>query len=186
MAFFTMPAYFQAATAATAGSNLVCNDVLRTALGVLRGLPPLSLSQAAKIPNVGLSSLDQVTNFLTQCSKESETKDAEGSRLCLELLLCLAVQRGSLSHLLQWTSTALLVIGEAANKPRISKHTVQLALDQIQMVTGLANNDDSPHLARFKLAAALEEECVDLYEGMQCILSEVRTTRLRTRSHVLI
>ena len=57
---------------------ILCNEVLRTALTTLRGLPPLSLSKGSKIPDVGVNTLNQVTDFLANCSKVSETNDAEG------------------------------------------------------------------------------------------------------------
>ena len=52
----------------------------------------------------------QITRFLQECSRSSETGgDESGSRLCLELLLALAVHRGSLAAVLEWAHTALKV-----------------------------------------------------------------------------
>lgn len=87
----------------------LCNDVLATASSVLASLPPLSLANENKIPAVGLDCLAQVADFLkkTSVSSVSGGADRAGRRLALELLLGLAVQRGSLRFLLEWVEVAL-------------------------------------------------------------------------------
>ncbi|XP_062334757.1 probable E3 ubiquitin-protein ligase HERC1 [Osmerus eperlanus] len=87
----------------------LCNDVLATASSVLASLPPLSLANENKIPAVGLDCLVQVADFLkkTSVSCGSGGADQAGRRLALELLLGLAVQRGSLRFLLEWVEVAL-------------------------------------------------------------------------------
>uniref|UniRef100_A0A8C7IFA5 HECT-type E3 ubiquitin transferase n=1 Tax=Oncorhynchus kisutch TaxID=8019 RepID=A0A8C7IFA5_ONCKI len=87
----------------------LCNDVLATASSVLASLPPLSLANENKIPAVGLDCLAQVADFLkkTSVSSGSGGADRAGRRLALELLLGLAVQRGSLRFLLEWVEVAL-------------------------------------------------------------------------------
>uniref|UniRef100_A0A672ZQK9 Hect domain and RLD 7 n=1 Tax=Sphaeramia orbicularis TaxID=375764 RepID=A0A672ZQK9_9TELE len=66
--------------------SVLCNDVLATASSVLASLPPLSLTSA---------------------SGGSGGADSTGRRLALELLLGLAMQRGSLKFLLEWVEVAL-------------------------------------------------------------------------------
>ncbi|XP_057674688.1 probable E3 ubiquitin-protein ligase HERC1 isoform X1 [Corythoichthys intestinalis] len=89
--------------------SMLCNDVLATASSVLASLPPLSLANESKIPSVGLDCLTQVAEFLkkTSVSSGSGGADVTGRRLALELLLGLAMQRGSLKFLLEWVEVAL-------------------------------------------------------------------------------
>uniref|UniRef100_A0A8C4H0W8 HECT-type E3 ubiquitin transferase n=1 Tax=Dicentrarchus labrax TaxID=13489 RepID=A0A8C4H0W8_DICLA len=89
--------------------SVLCNDVLATASSVLSSLPPLSLANENKIPSVGLDCLAQVADFLKKTSVSSGTGGADltGRRLALELLLGLAMQRGSLKFLLEWVEVAM-------------------------------------------------------------------------------
>ena len=47
------------------GDSTFCNDVLGTALDVIQGLPMLSLSNENKISTLAMSTLQQVSGFLT-------------------------------------------------------------------------------------------------------------------------
>ena len=169
-----------AAAAATpgsggAGGGQLSSEVLRSALTVLRTLPPLSLSPSVvAIPRVGQSSLEQITDFLARCARVSETGDEQGSRLCVEILLCLAVLRGSLLHVLLWVGTCLGVLRDEGRSAKISADVVNMALDQIRRVTGHCR-EGGKHVARFNLArsAAEVDGLVDLYEGVQCVTAEV-------------
>lgn len=87
--------------------SVLCNDVLATASSVLASLPPLSLANESKIPSVGLDCLAQVADFLKKTSASSGGADPTGRRLSLELLLGLAMQRGSLKFLLEWVEVAM-------------------------------------------------------------------------------
>ncbi|XP_041057144.1 probable E3 ubiquitin-protein ligase HERC1 isoform X1 [Carcharodon carcharias] len=95
----------------------LCNDVLCTACTVINSLPPLSLANENKIPQVGLDCLAQVTTFLKKMTMPSSGADIQGRRLASELLLGLAVQRGSLKFLLEWIEVALAASAAAANVP---------------------------------------------------------------------
>ena len=72
------------------------NDVLVTALDVVRSLPALSLSNENKIPSLGISTMNQITEFLKTFSLPSSIVDTAGKRTALELVLALATHRGSL------------------------------------------------------------------------------------------
>ncbi|KAI7795921.1 putative E3 ubiquitin-protein ligase HERC1-like [Triplophysa rosa] len=85
----------------------LCNEVLATASSVLAALPPLSLANENKIPAVGLDCLAQVGDFLKKTAVSRSGADRAGRRLALELLLSLALQRGSLRFLLEWVEVAL-------------------------------------------------------------------------------
>ncbi|XP_060677257.1 probable E3 ubiquitin-protein ligase HERC1 isoform X2 [Hemiscyllium ocellatum] len=93
----------------------LCNDVLCTACTIINSLPPLSLANESKIPQVGLDCLTQVTTFLKKMTMPSSGADCQGRRLASELLLGLAVQRGSLKFLLEWIEVALAASAAAAN-----------------------------------------------------------------------
>ena len=165
------------ALAATApGSGQLSSEVLRSALTVLRTLPPLSLSPSVvAIPRVGQNSLEQITDFLARCARVSETGDEQGSRLCVEIMLCLAVLRGSLLHMLLWIGTCLNVLRDEGRSAKISADVVNMALEQIRRVTGHCREDGGEHVARYNLArsAAEIDGLVDLYEGVQCVTAEV-------------
>uniref|UniRef100_A0A8C2A9Q1 HECT-type E3 ubiquitin transferase n=1 Tax=Cyprinus carpio TaxID=7962 RepID=A0A8C2A9Q1_CYPCA len=85
----------------------LCNEVLATASSVLAALPPLSLANENKIPTVGLDCLTQVGDFLKKTAVSGSGADQAGRKLSLELLLSLALQRGSLRFLLEWVEVAL-------------------------------------------------------------------------------
>ncbi len=69
------------AAAVNPGGVQLCNDVLRSALDMLRTFQPLVLAPSVVVmPKVGLYSLEQINAFLARCSKISETKNQEGSR----------------------------------------------------------------------------------------------------------
>ncbi|KAL6096756.1 uncharacterized protein ACO6RY_06004 [Pungitius sinensis] len=99
--------------------SVLCNDVLATASSVLTSLPPLSLANENKIPSVGLDCLSQVSDFLKKTSVSSGTGGADptGRRLALELLLGLAMQRGSLKFLLEWVEVALAASMSPSSSP---------------------------------------------------------------------
>eukprot|EP00066_Takifugu_rubripes_P013620 XP_011602886.1 PREDICTED: probable E3 ubiquitin-protein ligase HERC1 isoform X2 [Takifugu rubripes] len=108
--------------------SVLCNDVLATACSVLASLPPLSLANENKIPSVGLECLAQVAEFLKRTSVISGAgaADPTGRRLALELLLGLAMQRGSLKFLLEWVEVALAASMSSSNSmPSSSAMTSQ-------------------------------------------------------------
>jgi E3 ubiquitin-protein ligase HERC1 len=80
------------------GSNMLCNEVLKTALRVLSSLPMMSLANAVNASDIGQATLNQVTDFLIQSMNPTLIgDDKEGSILATEILLLLGVQRGKLS-----------------------------------------------------------------------------------------
>lgn len=76
---------------ATLKSDTLCNDVLETALNVLRGLPPLSLSNTNQLPELGIKSLRQVEEFLTKFCRVKATGDEQGKELTRKRVPCLIV-----------------------------------------------------------------------------------------------
>uniref|UniRef100_A0AAR2M095 HECT-type E3 ubiquitin transferase n=1 Tax=Pygocentrus nattereri TaxID=42514 RepID=A0AAR2M095_PYGNA len=99
----------------------LCNEVLGTASSVLAALPPLSLANENKIPAVGLDCLAQVSDFLKKTAVSGSWADRAGRRLALELLLGLAVQRGSLRFLLEWVEVALAASASSSSSSSSSE-----------------------------------------------------------------
>ena len=67
--------------------------------------------------------------------------DAEGSRMCSEICLLLAVQRGKLSLILDWVATCL---GGRVQEPSasFSIKVLKTCLDQMRKVTGIKAKND--------------------------------------------
>lgn len=85
----------------------LCNSVLETSLELLQKLPPLCLSNDIQLTDLGITSLEQVSDFLRDSVLNSPMADAQGKLLSSKLLLQLAIQRGSLRYLLYWIEVAL-------------------------------------------------------------------------------
>ncbi|KAF6207949.1 hypothetical protein GE061_016398 [Apolygus lucorum] len=90
-----------------APSSTLCSDVLRTALDVVKSLPPLSLAYDNELSSLGCETLNQVGEFLSQMADPASEASAADRKLSCELLLCICVQRGSLLYLLEWILMAL-------------------------------------------------------------------------------
>ena len=156
----------------------ICNQVLNSALEVLSGLPPLSLSVdgGTKIPDVGEASLNQVTEFLRQSSFPSATSgDGHGSKVCSELLLLISVQRGRLSLILQWIHTAISVAKVDANR-MFSVRVLSICLDHMQTVTGTPTMKDLPWDVDSSDDEIFGEDVsnVKIYDAALFILKQVR------------
>lgn len=85
----------------------LCNDVLKTAADVLWTLPPMSLANDRNIPRLGAQSLLEVSTFLKETVMPTSGAHLESRILGAEILLALALQRGSLQFLLEWIEMAL-------------------------------------------------------------------------------
>ncbi|XP_072108525.1 probable E3 ubiquitin-protein ligase HERC1 isoform X1 [Mobula birostris] len=107
----------------------LCNDVLCTACTIINSLPPLSLANENKIPQVGLDCLAQVSTFLKKMTMPNSGADKEGRRLASELLLGLAVQRGCLKFLLEWIEVALAASAAATKAPFEPEKEVMIGYD---------------------------------------------------------
>ncbi|KAK1176357.1 putative E3 ubiquitin-protein ligase HERC1 isoform X1 [Acipenser oxyrinchus oxyrinchus] len=163
-------------------SLALCNDVLATASSVLTSLPPLSLANENKIPPVGLDCLTQVTAFLKKTSVPSSGADSAGRRLALELLLGLAVQRGSLRFLLEWIEVSLAA--STATNATLPEHEdgighdcILKTLAQMRQYSGIGG--DALHVQEMKktadglcplahVALCLFEEICHLASNCQC------------------
>ena len=55
-------------------------QVLNTAVSVVQALPPLSLAVETKLPRVGLTSLNQLTQFLSETVQPTSQADNIGKK----------------------------------------------------------------------------------------------------------
>ncbi|XP_075226553.1 putative E3 ubiquitin-protein ligase HERC1 isoform X4 [Lycorma delicatula] len=123
----------------TTGAPNLCTQVLKTALGVVRSLPPLSLANESQISGLGAESLMEVSNFLKQVVTPGSGADSTGQMLASELLLGLAVQRGSLKYLLEWIEMAL------KSDSCISSDELNNSLLQMKQATISSDQSDYRH-----------------------------------------
>lgn len=145
------------------GSNLLCNEVLKTALKVLLSLPMMSLANTNS-SDIGLSTLNQVNDFLMSSMNPCNIgNDMEGATLSAEILLLLALQRGKLSLILQWIHQCLLV-KEKHSDMKIRSEVLRLALHHIRTIGGLT---------KVSIDDLSEQSLVDLDEAAKTLLTEV-------------
>ncbi|KAJ8960520.1 hypothetical protein NQ318_013805 [Aromia moschata] len=91
------------------GIPSLCNSVLEKTVELIQKLPPLCLSNDSQLTNLGCSSLDQL--------------------LSCEILLGLAIQRGSLRYLLEWIEMALET---SCRDPQLSSKLFRNAIAQLE------------------------------------------------------
>lgn len=87
-------------------SNLP-NEVLRSALSIIKSLPPLSLSNSKALSSLSLSCLSEGNEFLRSILSPDSEVDVTGKKLATEILLYLAMQEGNLATLLNWVTFCL-------------------------------------------------------------------------------
>ncbi len=85
------------------------NEILKSVLDVLMGIPPLSLSNQKTISQLSQGCLDQSIGFLQWVVSPSSLVDAEGKRLAMQIMISLYLQRGSLLHFLELAESVLLL-----------------------------------------------------------------------------
>lgn len=88
-------------------SPSLCNPILENAVSLLDSFPPLSLSNDSQLTPLGIKCLERLSNFLKMVILDEDGADLKGRTLASELLLTLALQRGSLRYLLEWIEVAL-------------------------------------------------------------------------------
>ena len=119
------------------------NEVLRSALGILRAIPPLSFSNQRSISQLGIDCLKQSTEFLLWILSPESLVDEEGKRLAAENTLSIALQYGTLSSLLQWVDKMLSCLasywvgegGEGVVLPNVSREFCEHVMDEIRART---------------------------------------------------
>uniref|UniRef100_T1HDJ6 Uncharacterized protein n=1 Tax=Rhodnius prolixus TaxID=13249 RepID=T1HDJ6_RHOPR len=87
----------------------LCGEVLVTALDAVRSLPPLSLTDNYnQLSPLGRETITRVSEFLKSSVSLPEETPSD-REMCCSLLLVIAVQRGSLTAILDWSKLALSV-----------------------------------------------------------------------------
>lgn len=90
-----------------ADNSAYWNQLLTTALQTLMVMPPLSLASETKLPKLAQETLDTVVDFLTSSVDANSGNTFEGRQTALELLLAIAIQKGSLGAILNWIQLTL-------------------------------------------------------------------------------
>ena len=83
------------------------NEVLRSALEILKAIPPLPFSNVHSLSKLGFSCLEQCREFLQWVLSPTSHVDREGKILAAEITLTLALQFGTLCALLEWVDQTL-------------------------------------------------------------------------------
>ncbi len=117
------------------------NEVLRSVLGVLKGIPPLSLANVKALSKLSLKCLEQSAEFLDWVVRPESNVDEEGKRLASEILLSLTLQQGSLNGMLEWAGKALACLTsyegcpEGVVRPTLSLEFCEHVLVEIRQRT---------------------------------------------------
>ncbi|KAK5649906.1 hypothetical protein RI129_000935 [Pyrocoelia pectoralis] len=114
------------------GVPSLCNSVLKTAVDMVCGLPPLSLSNDSHLTALGVNSLHQVSSFLREVVLSSVIENVEGRLLAAELVLGIALQRGSLRYFLEWIDMALDASAKEGNNSKISREMFEMVTSQME------------------------------------------------------
>ncbi|XP_050295909.1 probable E3 ubiquitin-protein ligase HERC1 isoform X2 [Anthonomus grandis grandis] len=112
------------------GIPSLCNSVLETTMDLIKELPALCLSNDAQLSSLGITSLEQVSDFLKNSVLHVASADTKGKTLAAEILLGIALLRGSLRYLLEWIDMAL----EASCKQSIESDYFSKAIIQLEGV----------------------------------------------------
>ncbi|XP_048583459.1 probable E3 ubiquitin-protein ligase HERC1 isoform X5 [Nematostella vectensis] len=164
------------------GQGVLCNEVLQTASSVLTALPPLSLANESKMPELGLETLEQIMEFLKSVVSRQSAADDTGRQLASELLLRLSVHRGSLQCLLDWVGMA--VSGVAGTGEEGCGVAVKCLQDIQDEMLKSANNSGSSQTQKGSNAEVVEPTIVfeplpsdvthlPLHQSALCLLSQV-------------
>jgi E3 ubiquitin-protein ligase HERC1 len=163
----------------------MCGEVLRTACTVVRALQPLSLANETQIPPLGIKALKDISAFLRKTSLPSSGADFTGSwmklvkiqrlelnqilgrHLSAELLLGLALQRGSLCFLLEWVQMAFkasVISPKDALIPSLS------FLDWMSQMQGCSNSSHESFQGDSR-------GFIPLYQAALCLMGKVLTNK---------
>lgn len=130
------------------GIHSICNDVLITALNIVKSLPPLSLANESKLTNLGVQSLNQTSGFLKTVFNAVSGADMTGRQLSSELMLALASQRGSLKCLLEWVELCMTMLPRGQIDNKVSWELFRDVVSKMMKSAGFADmkNDHRPEI----------------------------------------
>ncbi|KAF5301595.1 hypothetical protein FQR65_LT08900 [Abscondita terminalis] len=171
------------------GVPSLCNSVLKTAVDMIRDLPPLSLSNDSQLTALGVHSLQQVSDFLREVVLSMITDDPRGQLLASELVLGLALQRGSLRYLLEWIEMALDASGKKGNHFKISNTMFQKVLSQMEgckINFDIENNEVSLYRAAYFLMDALVSMATSTHGSYTAEINVSETNTISQNSEAYI
>ncbi|KAJ3666590.1 hypothetical protein Zmor_002027 [Zophobas morio] len=157
----------------------LCNSVLETSFELLQKLPSLCLSNDVQLTNLGISSLEQVSDFLKDSVLHSPNADPQGRLLSCKLLLALALQRGSLRYLLDWIEMALDASskdGEAIADSFFKNAILQLEGGKYKIKSDLWKNHDNIQVTVYEAAINLMEILASMAIDFGGVCSAVEST----------
>ncbi len=117
------------------------NEVLRSVLEVLKGVPPLSLANTKAMSRLSIKCLEQSAEFLEWVVHPDSWVDEEGKRLTSEIVVSLALQRGSLNSMLEWAEKTLSCLAsyegspEGVSRPSLSVEFCRQVLEEVRQRT---------------------------------------------------
>jgi E3 ubiquitin-protein ligase HERC1 len=157
----------------------LCNSVLETSFELLQKLPPLCLSNDVQLTNLGITSLEQVSEFLKDAVLQSANADSHGKLLSCKLLLALALQRGSLRYLLDWIEMALDASCKSErimSDPFFKNAILQLEGGKHKTKSHLWKNEDDKEVAVYEAAINLMEILANMAIDFGGVCSAVEST----------
>ncbi|CAH0559022.1 unnamed protein product [Brassicogethes aeneus] len=142
------------------GIPSLCNSVLVSTVDLIKKLPPLCLSNESQLTVLGINSLNQVSTFLRNAILNESSVDVAGKLLACEILLELALQRGSLRYLLEWVDLALEVScteKDTLKSSLFKKAILELEGGKHKIRPELWNSEQSDEFSIYKAALCLME-----------------------------
>lgn len=127
---------------------------------MVQNLPPLTLSHDNHLPPLGVKSLEKISTFLKTTVLETSGANLYG-QLSSELLLGIALQRGSLRYILEWIKMALDSSTPQLRQGKISRNSLEKSLNQMR-------NDCGSPLKMKNFGSEIE-----LYDAAMCIMEEL-------------
>ena len=89
--------------------GMLCADVLTNCSEMMTSVPALSLANESRLPSIAVDCLGQIMTFVTSIMESSEISDPVWKQCACHILLGLALQRGTVNHILNWISVCLNV-----------------------------------------------------------------------------
>ena len=121
------------------------NEVLKSILDIMKGIPPLSLSNKRALSSLSNTCMTHSSEFLEWIIQPDSYVDKEGKRLAIEIMLSMTLQYGDLVSLLEWVSKSLTVLGLCQEREKtggqevtplcLSKEYCDWALEEIRKRT---------------------------------------------------
>ncbi|XP_031334464.1 probable E3 ubiquitin-protein ligase HERC1 isoform X1 [Photinus pyralis] len=165
------------------GVPSLCNSVLKTAMEMVCKLPPLSLSNDSHLTALGVNSLHQVCTFLKEVVLSPVVENADGQLLAAELVLGIALQRGSLRYFLEWIDMALDGSSKEGSTCKISREmfeTVTSQMESAQINLDSEDNEVDLYQAAYYLMDAIVAMATNCHSNYSMDLNNGRTGMVKS------